>query len=58
MPRDPDPRKGAAIQRMRSDLQMLTARYDDGAMPPGVYAVVAKMQRDIAWAEAREEQER
>jgi hypothetical protein len=37
--------------RLREELRMLLARYDHGAMPPAIYAVVVKLQREIGWAE-------
>jgi len=50
------------IHRMRSELMQLRARYDDGAVPPGIYALINRLERDIAWAEhqwqGRREEER
>jgi hypothetical protein len=30
-------------------LAMIRARYDYGAMPPGVYALVRKLETEISW---------
>jgi hypothetical protein len=39
------------LYRWRGELRHLMARYDDGAIPPGIYAVVKRLERDISWAE-------
>jgi hypothetical protein len=36
---------------LRSELAALRARYDDGAISPAVFAVIRKLESDIAWAE-------
>ncbi len=39
--------------RLREELRMLLARYDYGAIPPAIYAVVVKLQLEIGRAEHR-----
>lgn len=34
--------------RLRSEIGQLEARYDSGAMPPGIYAVLKKMRAELA----------
>lgn len=40
-----------SIAKLRSELLNLRARYDDGAVNPGVYATIRALEEDIAWAE-------
>jgi hypothetical protein len=42
------------VQRVHGELARLRARYDDGAISLAIYAVVKKLEGDIAWAEHRE----
>jgi hypothetical protein len=39
---------------LRSELEWLCARYDDGKVSPAVFAIIRKLESDIAWAEHRE----
>jgi hypothetical protein len=39
---------------LRLQLAMLRARYDHGAVAPGVYAAIRKIETDISWLEDRE----
>jgi len=34
--------------RLRSEIAQLEARYDGGAMPPGVYALVVRLRNQLA----------
>jgi hypothetical protein len=34
-------------ERLRSNILQLKARYDSGAMPPSVYAVLKKMRAEL-----------
>jgi hypothetical protein len=34
-------------ERLRSEIMQLEARYDSGAMPPSVYAVLKKMRAEL-----------
>ena len=36
--------------RLRSEIAQLEARYDSGAMPPSIYAVLAKLRAELARA--------
>jgi hypothetical protein len=36
---------------MRRDLALLRARYDSGAVQPGVYEIIRAIEIEIAWAE-------
>jgi hypothetical protein len=42
------------IPVLRSQLAALRARYDHGAIPLSVYAVVRALEVEIAWTEHRE----
>jgi hypothetical protein len=35
----------------RSQLAMLRARYDDGAVSPAIYRVIRQLETEIAWYE-------
>jgi hypothetical protein len=39
---------------LRSELEWLRARYDDGKVSPGVFTVIKDIETNIAWAEHRE----
>jgi hypothetical protein len=39
----------AEEKRLRSELEWLRHRYDDGKISPAVFAVVKKLETDIAW---------
>jgi hypothetical protein len=39
---------------LRSELEWLRVRYDDGKVSPAVFAIIRKLESDIAWAEHRE----
>jgi len=45
-PQDQDPQT-----RLREQLATLRARYDTGAVPPAVFAVMRELERDLAWHE-------
>jgi hypothetical protein len=34
--------------RLRSEIAQLEARYDGGAMPPGIYALVVRLRNQLA----------
>jgi hypothetical protein len=34
--------------RLRSEIAQLEARYDGGAMPPGIYALVVRLRDEVA----------
>jgi hypothetical protein len=34
--------------RLRSEIAHLEARYDGGAMPPGIYALVQRLRNELA----------
>ena len=34
--------------RLRSEIAQLEARYDGGAMPPGIYALVLRLRNELA----------
>jgi hypothetical protein len=36
---------------LRSELAVLRARYDDGAVSPAIYTIIRKLESDIAWCE-------
>ena len=38
-------------QILRGRLDQVRARYDDGAMSPGVYQAVKQIELEIAWCE-------
>ncbi len=35
------------VERLRSEILQLEARYDSGAMPPGIYAVLKRMRAEL-----------
>jgi len=39
------------MKKSRADLALLRARYDSGAVNAAVYAVIKRMECDIAWNE-------
>ena len=39
------------VRRLRAELDLLRARYDSGAVPLSVYAVIKQMERDLSWRE-------
>jgi hypothetical protein len=39
---------------LRAELEWLRARYDDGKVSAAVFAVIRRLESDIAWAEHRE----
>jgi hypothetical protein len=39
------------LDKSRADLALLRARYDSGAVNAAVYAVIKRMECDIAWNE-------
>jgi hypothetical protein len=41
---------------LRSQLAMLRSRYDSGAVPPPVYAIIYAIETEIAWLEHQREQ--
>ena len=43
-----------SAQQARSELALLRARYDGGAISPAVFAVIKKLEREIAWLEHTE----
>jgi hypothetical protein len=43
---------------LRSELMVLRARYDDGAVSPAIYSVIRQLETDVAWLERRHETER
>jgi hypothetical protein len=42
------------LEHLRSRLAQIKARYDTGAMPEGVWEVVKKIERDIAYLEQQQ----
>jgi hypothetical protein len=40
-----------AAQHLRAELAQLRARYDDGAVAPGVYAIIKQLETELAWHE-------
>jgi hypothetical protein len=38
---------------LRSELEWLRARYDDGKVSPAVFSVIREIETGIAWAEHR-----
>lgn len=40
-----------AAARRRAELMLLRARYDCGAVPPGVYAAIKELETAISWDE-------
>jgi len=45
-----------SVAKMRSELEDLRARYDGGAVSPGIWAVIQGMEREIAWEQYRIQQ--
>jgi hypothetical protein len=43
------------VSRLRDQLAALRARYDSGAVPPGIYAVIRELENQIAWTEAKQQ---
>jgi len=43
------------MKKSRADLALLRARYDSGAVNAAVYAVIKRIECDIAWNEHRRE---
>jgi hypothetical protein len=43
-----------ALSRRRAELAALRARYDSGAVTPGIYGIIRQLEVDIAWAEHQE----
>ena len=41
-------------QRARTELALLRARYDGGAISPAVFAVIKNLECEIAWLEHME----
>ena len=41
---------------LRGRLEQVRARYDGGAMSPGVYQAVKQIELEIAWSEHKERQ--
>jgi hypothetical protein len=37
-----------AAARLRSEIAQLEARYDGGAMPPGIYLLVVRLRNELA----------
>jgi hypothetical protein len=48
------PTTATSTAALRSELEWLRARYDDGKVSPAVYAVIKDIETNIAWAEHRE----
>ena len=44
-------------RRIEAVLQDLRARYDNGAVSPGVYALIKKLESELAWANHDETRE-
>jgi hypothetical protein len=42
------------IENVRAELLHLRARYDDGAVQPGVYEAIKELETTIAWLEHRQ----
>jgi hypothetical protein len=38
-------------RRQRKELDALRARYDSGAVAPGIYAIIKQLETEIAWKE-------
>jgi hypothetical protein len=38
--------------RLRSEIAQLEARYDGGAMPPGIYALMVRLRNELARLES------
>jgi hypothetical protein len=39
----------AAAQHLRAELTLLRARYDSGAVSPGVYAIIRQLEIELSW---------
>jgi hypothetical protein len=39
------------LEHARTELAYLRAKYDSGAVAPGIYAVIKKLEADISWLE-------
>jgi hypothetical protein len=39
---------------LRTELALLRARYDHGAVAPSIYRLIRKLEDDIAWIEHQE----
>jgi hypothetical protein len=46
------------VGRLRAELELLRARYDSGAVPLTVYAVIKQMECELAWQARLAEKER
>jgi len=42
------------LEKSRADLALLRARYDSGAVNAAVYAVIKRIECDIAWIEHKQ----
>jgi hypothetical protein len=42
-------RERESLAQLRSELAHLRARYDDGAIAPGIFKVMRNQEIDIAW---------
>jgi len=42
-------------RRARAELKALSARYDHGAVPDAIFAVIKRLETDLAWEEHRRE---
>ena len=51
-----DKHQTTASQILRGRLEQVRARYEDGAMSPGVYQAVKQIELEIAWSEHKERQ--
>jgi hypothetical protein len=47
----PGPEAPPASARAREELEWVLSKYDHGALPSGIAALVKKIQTDIAWRE-------
>lgn len=41
-------RQPTLVERLRSDIAHLEARYDSGAIPPALYAVLQKLRQELS----------
>lgn len=48
-----EPKAATAAAQLRSELMMLRARYDDGAVSPAVYKIIKDLETRLAWLERR-----
>jgi hypothetical protein len=44
---------GKTEQDIRAKLALLRARYDSGAVPQGLFAVIRRLEIELAWVEHR-----